>query len=101
MDDRIRILAADDHVLFRETLVQFLNRQSDMRVVAEAGSATAMIEQAAVSNPQIVLLDITMPGGSGIAVIPELRRQAPSSRILVLTMHDEPSYLRAALAAGV
>jgi DNA-binding NarL/FixJ family response regulator len=101
MDDRIRILIADDHALLRETLAQYLDSQPDMRVVAEAGTASATVEQAAVSDPHIILLDITMPGGSGISIIPELRQRAGGSRIVIMTMHDEPSYLRAAVAAGV
>jgi len=101
MDDRIRILIADDHALLRETLAQFLNSQADMRVVGEAGTASATVNQATVTDPEVILLDITMPGGSGISIIPELRRLSLGVRIIIMTMHDEPSYLRAAVAAGV
>jgi two-component system, NarL family, response regulator NreC len=98
--DRIRILLADDHALFRELLKRFLNSQPGMEVVSEAGTADEALQQARVQCPEIILLDITMPGPSGIAVIPQIHVRCPDSRVIMVTMHSEPSYLRAALAAG-
>lgn len=97
--ERIRLMLADDHVLLRETLKLFLDTQPDLEVVAEAGTAEETLEKGA-SNPNVVLLDITLPDRSGIAILPELRQKYPGSRVLIVTMHAEPSYLRAALAAG-
>jgi DNA-binding NarL/FixJ family response regulator len=101
MDDRIRVLVADDHALLRDALVELLHAQSDLEIVGEAGNTAETVARAAETKPHVILLDITMPGGSGIGILPELRRESPHSRVLVMTMHDEPSYLRAALAAGV
>ena len=98
--DRTRIYLADDHALLRETLKLFLQTLTDMEVVAEAGTAAALLRSALKANAHVILLDITLPDRSGISILPELRQNCPSSRVLVLTMHEEPEYLRAALAAG-
>ncbi len=98
--DRIRILLADDHALFRETLKLFLQSQPDVEVVGEAGTADEALQKAIAQCPDIILLDITMPGQSGIAILPQLQKICPNSRVVMVTEHDEPSYLRAALAAG-
>jgi two-component system, NarL family, response regulator NreC len=97
---RFRILVADDHALIRELLARYLNEQKDMEVIAQAADTDATLRQAVLTKPDLILLDITMPGGGGIAILPDLRRQNPAMRVLIVTMHDEPSYLRAALAAG-
>src|SRR5687768_7420320 len=99
--DRMRILLADDHALFREPLKAFLQAQSGMEVVGEAGTADEALQQAIVLQPHIVLLDITMPGQSGIAVLPQLHQSCPDTRVIIVTDHAEASYLRAALAASV
>jgi len=99
MDDRIRILLADDYALLRETISHLLNSQPDMEIVAEAASASDVLRLEGV-NPQVILLGMTSSSRGSIAILPELRRQFPDARVLLLCMPEEPSYLRAALAAG-
>lgn len=98
--DRTRLLMADDHALLRDGIRALLRDADDIEVVGEAGTADEAVRQAVATVPNIMLLDVNMPDGSGIGVIPELRRQAPEARVVILSEHDEPSYLRAALAAG-
>jgi two-component system response regulator NreC len=100
MDSRIQILIADDHALLRETMALALNAQPDMVVVAGTGSNKETMRIASETQPNLILLDITMPDGSAIGIVPELCQRCPEARILIVTMHDDPAYLRAALAAG-
>jgi DNA-binding NarL/FixJ family response regulator len=96
----IRILLADDHAVLRAGLKALLNAESDMQVVGEAGDGRTCIQAAAQLKPDVILLDLNMPHCNGLEALAELRRQAPHSRVLVLTMHDDAQYLRQALAAG-
>lgn len=98
--DRIRIILADDHAMFRQALRLFLNTQSGLEVVGEAETAEQTLQLVSSDCPDVVLLDISMPGGSGIGVIPQVQQRCPNSRVLMVTVHDDPSYLRASLAAG-
>jgi len=98
--DRLRIMLVEDHVLLREALKLLLNAQPDLQVVAEAGTAELALARALEVNAQIILLDITLPDRSGISLLPDLRERCPSSRVIVLSMHEESEYLRSALAAG-
>ena len=98
--DKIRILIADDHAILRAGLRRLIEGQDDMCVVAEAETATGAVAQADTDKPDVVLLDITMPGGSGIKSIGPIRSASPKTRVLVLTMHDDQAYLRSAMAAG-
>lgn len=98
--DRSRILIADDHALFREALTPLLNAQADFEVVAQAANAEETLRLTQEVKPKVVLLDIKFPDRSGISVLPSMRELSPSTRVLMLTMHDEPTFLRAALAAG-
>jgi two-component system response regulator NreC len=98
--DRTRILLADDHSLLRDALRPYLQSQPDLDVVAEASSAEEALRRTTETAPDVVLLDVVMPGGGGIGAVPELRRQNPGARVLILSEHAEPSYMRAALAAG-
>jgi two-component system response regulator NreC len=100
MQGRIRILIADDHAILRSGLRLLIGGQADMEVVGEASTFDELIRAAASLAPDIITLDLTMPGGTGLAAIQQLRAEAPSSRIVVLTMHDDPAYVRSALAAG-
>jgi DNA-binding NarL/FixJ family response regulator len=97
---RIRVLIADDHAVLRAGLKLLINAQSDMEVVGEAGDAPATVASAQATVPHVVLLDLTMPGGRSTQTIEQLARVAPSSRVLVLTMHDDLAYLQTALLAG-
>jgi two-component system, NarL family, response regulator NreC len=98
--ERIRVLIADDHAVLRAGLKLLINAQSDMQVVGEAGDGPATIRGAQATAPHVMLLDLSMPGSRFTQTIEQLVRVAPRSRVLVLTMHDDPAYLQAALQAG-
>ena len=97
---KIKVLIADDHAVLRSGLKMMLNSQSDMEVVAEASQDSETVLLSEKYQPDIILLDITMPEHGGIKIIPEIKRRCPSSRILVLTMHDDDSYLKDVLKVG-
>jgi two-component system response regulator NreC len=97
---RIRVLIADDHAILRSGLRLLISGQPDMEVVGEAGDVDETIRLAKALLPNVVTLDLTMPGGSGLGAIEKLRTAVPSARILILTMHEDPAYVRSALAAG-
>jgi two-component system response regulator NreC len=96
----IRILIADDHAVMRAGLRLLLNGQEDMQVVDEAGDGWQTVGKAVALKPDIVLLDITMPGLSGLEAARQIRQRAPEVKLLVLTMHDDEAYLRQFLQIG-
>lgn len=96
----IRVLIVDDHAVVRAGLKLLLEAEADITVVAEAGSADDGVRAARLEKPDVVLLDVVMPGRSGIEATPELRKAAPNAKVLVLSMQDDPSYVREAFAAG-
>lgn len=95
-----RILLADDHAVLRAGLRMLLSAEPDMAVIGEADSGRQTIEQAAQLNPDIILLDVTMPDMDGLTVLPRLKEVAPQARVLILTMHEDEAYLRQALQSG-
>lgn len=97
---KIRVLIADDHAVLRAGLRMLISSQEDLEVIGEAGDGAEAIEQAGVLQPDLVLMDITMPGGGGILAIPAVLKACPKTRVLVLTMHDDATYLRATMEAG-
>src|SRR4051794_37682851 len=97
---KIRVLVVDDHSVVRAGLRTMIDGQVDMEVGGEAASSREALSRADALAPDVMTLDLTMPGGSSIKMIERLGREYPRCRVLVLTMHDDPSYLRAALAAG-
>ena len=97
---KIRILVADDHAVLQAGLEAMLNAEPDMLVVGSAGDGHAAVRQAALLQPDVILLDINMPGLNGLEALEQIRSQAPKSRILILTMHDDAQYLRQAMAGG-
>src|SRR5258708_26115423 len=97
---KIRVLIIDDHAIVRDGLGMVINPQPDMEVVGEAADGHEALRQAREANPDVLTLDLTMPGGGGLNALERLRQACPQTRVLVLTMHEDPSYLRAALAAG-
>ena len=97
---RIRILIADDHAMVREGLARLIADQSDMRVVGQVADGSSALQVAAETDPHVVLLDMRMPQLGGVAAIRRLRETCPRTRILVLSMYDDPHYVRSALAAG-
>ncbi|MCU0521916.1 MAG: response regulator transcription factor [Anaerolineae bacterium] len=100
MSKRIRVILADDHVLVREGIRQFLEETDDIAVVGEASNGAEAIELVEALAPDLVLLDIQMPGVTGVQAARHIRADFPSVRILVLTAHDDEPYIRALLQAG-
>jgi len=98
--DKARILLADDHAILRAGLKLLLDAQPDMEVVGEASNGARALAMAEELRPDLILLDLTMPGLGGLDVLRSLKDIAPGSRVLVLTMHDDRSYLQQALALG-
>jgi two-component system response regulator NreC len=97
---KIRVLIADDHAVLRSGLKLLINSQSDMQAVGEAGSHDEALLKCREVKPDVLTLDLTMPGGSGVRVIETLSRECPETRVIVLTMHDDAAYFRLAMAAG-
>jgi DNA-binding NarL/FixJ family response regulator len=97
----LRILIVDDHQMFREGIRRRLEQEPDITVVGEAASAEDAIAEVSRTNPTIVLLDIRLPGTSGIELARQLRQQWPDLKILVLTGYDFDQYVRAVARVGV
>ena len=97
---KIRVLIADDHAILRAGLRMLIDSQPDMKVIAEAPNGEEAVRLAGAERPDVVILDITMPGGGGLRALPEILKVCASTRVLLLTMHEEPAYLRTALASG-
>jgi two-component system response regulator NreC len=96
----IRLLIVDDHQLVRSGLRRLLEAEDDLIVEDEAGTAYDAVRLARLHKPDVVLLDVVMPGGSGLDALPEIRSAAPEARVLALSMQDDPTYVRQAFAAG-
>jgi len=96
----ITVVLVDDHAVVRSGLRLLLEAQDDVDVVGEAGNAKDAIFRARALKPDLILLDVVMPGESGIDVLPKLLKESPESKVLVLSMQDDPSYVREAFAAG-
>jgi two-component system response regulator NreC len=101
MTHKISVLIADDHAVLRAGLKMLLEAEDDMEVLGEAADGVDAIEKAAAHQPDIILLDITMPRMNGLSVVGHLKNRAPHTAVLILTMHDDEGYLREALAEGV
>ncbi len=97
---KIRILIADDHVVVREGLRVLLEAQPDIEVVAEATSGEEAVNKTSEVQPDIVLMDITMPGMNGLEATRQIRQHDPDVKILVLTMHESDDYFFKALETG-
>jgi two-component system, NarL family, response regulator NreC len=96
----IRVLIADDHAVLRAGLRMLLGAHRDMDVVGEAADGLDVSRQARELRPDVVLLDLSMPGPRSGSVIRSVLRACPKTRVLILTMHDDAAYLRSALSAG-
>ncbi len=100
MQTPIRLVIADDHALVREGTSQLLSQHDDIEVVATAEDGTRAIEAIAEYLPDVALVDIAMPGISGIEVTRHVKATHPQVAVLILTVHDEDGYVRALLEAG-
>jgi two-component system response regulator NreC len=96
----ISVVLVDDHAVVRSGLRLLLEAQHDIEVVGEAGNAKDAVFRARAFKPNVMLLDVVMPGESGIEALPKLLKESPETRVLVLSMQDDPSYVREAFAAG-
>jgi len=97
---KIRVMIVDDHAILRAGLRMLVNAQADMEVVSEAPDGENAVQEVLETKPDVTLLDLTMPRVGGMKALQEIARNCRGTRVLVLTMHDDPAYLRSALAAG-
>jgi DNA-binding NarL/FixJ family response regulator len=101
---RLRVFLTDDHTVVREGLRLLINAQPDMRVVGEAGEGRTAVETLrqnyGENPPDVVLMDLSMPGWSGIETTARIREEWPAIKVLALTMHEDRAYLRGVLEAG-
>jgi two-component system NarL family response regulator len=100
VDELIRVVIADDHALFRRGLELVLGGEADIEVVGEAEDGIGAVEQATGLNPDVVLLDVRMPGATGIEAARRIRGAMPSVKILMLTVSEEEDDLFASIRAG-
>lgn len=98
--NRVRVLIADDHALVRSALKSLLEAQPDLEVIGEADDGAMALECCRRLAPDVVIMDLAMPGRGGINATEDLRREIPGIKVLVLTMHDDEAYLRLARLAG-
>jgi DNA-binding NarL/FixJ family response regulator len=99
-DSTIRVLVADDHTIVRSGIRHVLESEPGFTVVAEASTGGEALELASSLHPDVVVLDISMPGESGLRVAAELRRRVPETHVLILSMHDNTEYVLESLRAG-
>lgn len=96
----IRVLLADDHAVLRAGLAMLLNAQSDMEVAGEAGNGAEAVRSVQTTAPDLVVMDLSMGEHSGLEAISKVRSSSVGTKVLVLSMHTDASYVRMALAAG-
>ena len=97
---RLKILLADDHAILREGLAMLVNAQPDMEVVGEASTGAEAFDLACRLQPDIAVLDVTMPVMGGAEAAENIRETCPDVRVIALTRHSDPAYLRRLLRAG-
>jgi two-component system, NarL family, response regulator NreC len=97
---KIRVLIADDHAILRSGLKLLVDSQADMEVVAEAADGKQAIDKMRETQPEVALLDLSMPRSGGMEALQKIPECCAKTRVVVLTMYDDPAYLRSALAAG-
>ncbi|WP_433614436.1 response regulator [Dactylosporangium sp. CA-139114] len=100
MPDPVRVLVVDDHPVVRQGLRTFLDVQDDIEVVGEAGDSASCVAAAARTDPDVILLDLRMPGGDGVQALHELAAAGTRARVLVVTSFTEPSAVLPAVRAG-
>jgi len=97
---KARIFIVDDHPIVRQGLAQLIDQEPDLVVCGEAGDAPTALRQMGTEEPDLAIVDLSLPSCDGIELIKSLRSQCPRVRVLVLSMHDEALYLERALRAG-
>jgi two-component system response regulator NreC len=100
-DEPLRIVIADDHSVVRRGLRQLLEDEEGLEIVAEAEDLDGARRYVLGHKPDVLVLDLNMPGGSSLEAIPQIRADSPETQIVILTMQNEPAYAREALSAGV
>ena len=100
MTNRVRVLIVDDHAVVRAGLRRVLDAEPDIETVAEAAGGERAVFEAIENRPDVVLMDLEMPGVGGIEAIPKVLQAVPEAAALVLSMHDDPRYVREAFDAG-
>jgi DNA-binding NarL/FixJ family response regulator len=96
----IRVLIVDDHAVFRAGLKLLIDAEDGLETAGEAGTARDAIFQARSTKPDVILLDIVMPDQTGLEVVPQLLHERPETKILILSMQDDPQYVRQAFSVG-
>jgi two-component system response regulator NreC len=96
----IRVVLVDDHAVVRSGLRHVLDSAEGIEVVGEAGDSQHAVFEARAKKPDVILMDVVMPGRSGIETIPDVLKDAPDAKVLILSMQDDPHYVREAFAAG-
>jgi two-component system, NarL family, invasion response regulator UvrY len=96
----IRVLVADDHAVVRRGLKQILSETSDILVGGEAATADEVRQQVREQRWDVIVLDVRLPGGNGLDLLSEIRRQRPEARVLILTAHSEEQYAVRSIKAG-
>ncbi len=100
MIETIRVLIVDDHAVVRSGLRKVLEAADGFEVVGEAGDMRNAVFEARAQKPDVILMDVVMPGASGIEATPAVLQEAPGAKVVVLSMQDDPRYVREAFAAG-
>lgn len=98
--NKIRLLLVDDHALVRAGLKAILDAQDDLEVIGEAGNISDALKIFAEKKPDVVVLDLNLPGGGSLPFSEKITSGTEGAKVMILSMHDEPAYVRAALAAG-
>jgi len=96
----IKLLIADDHKIFREGLREIINKTSDIRVIDEAKSGSEVLSKVEENNYDVILLDISMPGRSGLDILKQLRQENPHIQVLILSMYSEEEFAVRAMKTG-
>ena len=97
---KITVFLAEDHAVVREGLAELIRREADMDVVGEAGDGEDTVRQVKQLKPDIILMDIAMPGVNGVEATKQIKESMPQTRVLVLTAYDNPEFITAAIDAG-
>jgi DNA-binding NarL/FixJ family response regulator len=100
MSERIKVFLVDDHEIFRNGLKQLVDSEIDMEVIGEAGDGETALQELSLITPDVIIMDIRMPGINGIETSQALLKQQPDSKILFFSLYDSPDYVAKALEMG-